>query len=89
MFVFPSKTDTFGLVMLEALASGCPVAAHPVTGPLDVLQDNTCAAMHESLDAAVTHALTLNREAARRYAEGYSWERCATLLEEALQPIDQ
>ena len=56
-FVFPSKTDTFGNVMIEALASGVPVAAYPVSGPRDVLTDPDCAAMEEDLDSAIAVAL--------------------------------
>ena len=52
VFVFPSRTDTFGLVMLEAMASGTPVAAYPVTGPIDVLGDGGAGAMNEDLREA-------------------------------------
>ncbi len=84
-FVFPSKTDTFGLVMLEAMAAGTPVAAYPVTGPLDVLKDGKAAAMHETLSHAIEKALTLSRDASREYALNFSWQRCADLLSAALQ----
>ncbi|MDB5679213.1 MAG: alpha-mannosyltransferase, partial [Sphingomonas bacterium] len=62
VFVFPSRTDTFGLVMIEALASGTPVAAYPVTGPVDVLTPEV-GAMAENLDAAIAQALTCDRAA--------------------------
>ena len=58
VFVFPSKTDTFGLVMLEAMACGLPVAAYPVTGPLDVLAGCKAGKMNEDLAKAVKQALT-------------------------------
>lgn len=77
VFVFPSRTDTFGLVMLEALACGTPVAAYPVPGPLDVLRDKRVAVMNEDLGGAIRSALALDRGDCRRYAEQFSWKRCA------------
>jgi glycosyltransferase involved in cell wall biosynthesis len=78
VFVFPSKTDTFGLVLLEAMACGLPVAAYPVTGPLDVLGDNVKAgALHEDLRIACLNALKLKREDAVAHAHKFSW-RAAT-----------
>lgn len=75
VFVFPSKTDTFGNVILEALASGVPVAAYPVTGPADILGSHPDAgALHEDLRQACLTALSCSRVAARRLAETYSWE---------------
>ena len=68
VFVFPSLTDTFGLVLLEALASGVPVAAFPVPGPKDVLTDPESGAMDWDLKAAMAKALTLDRHAARAHA---------------------
>ena len=78
VFVFPSKTDTFGLVLLEAMACGLPVAAYPVTGPIDVLGDSTTAGvMDTDLRQACIGALKLNRAHARAHAERFSW-RAAT-----------
>jgi 1,2-diacylglycerol 3-alpha-glucosyltransferase/glucuronosyltransferase len=78
VFVFPSKTDTFGLVLLEAMACGLPVAAYPVTGPLDVIGDCTTAGvMHEDLRTACLEALKLRREDAAAHARKFSW-RAAT-----------
>jgi glycosyltransferase involved in cell wall biosynthesis len=75
VFVFPSKTDTFGNVILEALASGVPVAAYPVTGPADILGGHTDAgALHADLRQACLNALTCSRIAARDLAETYTWE---------------
>lgn len=75
VFVFPSKTDTFGNTILEALASGVPVAAHPVTGPIDILKDHPEAgALSEDLRAACLAALDCRPEAARALALDYSWE---------------
>ncbi|MDA0735339.1 MAG: glycosyltransferase family 1 protein [Chloroflexi bacterium] len=79
-FVFPSMTDTFGLVLLEALACGTPVAAFPVTGPLDVITDSKVGVLHEDLAQAVTQALTLNRQDCRAFALRSSWESCAGVL---------
>jgi glycosyltransferase involved in cell wall biosynthesis len=73
VFVFPSRTDTFGLVLLEALASGTPVAAYPVQGPLDVLCDSHIAALDEDLHAACLHALTIRRDDCRAFALTRSW----------------
>ncbi|MBY0392659.1 MAG: glycosyltransferase family 1 protein [Novosphingobium sp.] len=87
VFVFPSRTDTFGLVMIEAMACGLPVAAYPVPGPIDVVgpgglgPDGSLAepvgALDEDLAKAISAALTCNREAAAAYGGSYSWE-CAT-----------
>jgi glycosyltransferase involved in cell wall biosynthesis len=77
VFVFPSKTDTFGLVLLEAMACGLPVAAYPVTGPIDVLGDSNAGVMHENLREACLAALNIERATARAHAEKFSW-RAAT-----------
>ena len=77
VFVFPSKTDTFGLVLLEAMACGLPVAAYPVTGPLDVIGDSNAGVMHEDLRTACLDALNLKREDASAHAQKFSW-RAAT-----------
>jgi len=77
VFVFPSLTDTFGLVLLEALACGVPVAAYPVCGPKDVITDPAAGVLDADLQAAALKALTLDREAARAHALNYSWENSA------------
>ena len=73
VFVFPSRTDTFGLVLLEALACGTPVAAYPVQGPLDVVGGSGVAILDEDLRKAALGALRIDRNACRAYAERFSW----------------
>ncbi|MGE0151190.1 MAG: glycosyltransferase family 4 protein [Reyranellaceae bacterium] len=80
VFVFPSRTDTFGLVMLEAMACGLPVAAYPVPGPLDVVTDAKAGVLNEDLRQAALDALSLKREHARAHAETYSWRRTAEMF---------
>jgi glycosyltransferase involved in cell wall biosynthesis len=77
VFVFPSRTDTFGLVLLEALASGTPVAAYPVTGPIDVIGDAPVGVLDEDLGKAAIAALGVSRSACRDYAEQFSWAASA------------
>jgi glycosyltransferase involved in cell wall biosynthesis len=77
VFVFPSRTDTYGVVLLEALASGVPVAAYPVTGPIDVIVHGRVGWLAEDLREAAMQALSIDREACRDYALGFSWETCA------------
>jgi len=77
VFVFPSLTDTFGVVQLEALASGLPIAAFPVTGPKDVVADNPIGVLHQDLRVACLEALKISREACRAFALRYSWENSA------------
>jgi glycosyltransferase involved in cell wall biosynthesis len=87
VFVFPSRTDTFGLVLLEALAAGTPVAAFPVTGPIDVITDERVGALDEDLRAACLKALNCDRSLARRHAEAWSWDACVAQFRAALVPI--
>jgi glycosyltransferase involved in cell wall biosynthesis len=75
VFVFPSRTDTLGLVMLEAMACGVPVAAFPVPGPLDVIRDGSTGAMDEDLETAFYRALAMDPEACIEFAENHSWKR--------------
>jgi glycosyltransferase involved in cell wall biosynthesis len=75
VFVFPSRTDTLGLVMLEAMACGVPVAAFPVPGPIDVIDDGSTGAMDYDLKAAVFRALRLDGEACIEFAQYHSWRR--------------
>jgi glycosyltransferase involved in cell wall biosynthesis len=77
VFVFPSLTDTFGVVQLEALACGTPVAAFPVTGPLDVIADHPVGALDTDLRSACIRALSISRETCRNFALERSWENSA------------
>jgi glycosyltransferase involved in cell wall biosynthesis len=77
VFVFPSLTDTFGIVLLEALASGLPVAAFPVTGPLDVIGNSGTGVLDHDLRAAALAALDIPRERCRAYATAFTWKESA------------
>jgi glycosyltransferase involved in cell wall biosynthesis len=77
VFVFPSLTDTFGVVQLEALACGTPVAAFPVTGPLDVIADHPVGVLDTDLRSACIRALGISRETCRSFALQCSWENSA------------
>lgn len=77
VFVFPSLTDTFGLVLLEALASGVSVAAFPVSGPLDVITEDGMGVLDTDLKAAALRALAIDKETARGHARRFSWENSA------------
>ncbi len=85
VFVFPSRTDTFGNVILEAMASGCPVAAYPVTGPVDIVTQG--GVLDEDLHAAAMQALDISREAARANALSYSWPACTRQFLSHLSPV--
>jgi len=87
VFVFPSRTDTFGLVLLEAMACGVPVAAYPVTGPIDVVEDGVTGVLGEDLQAAALAALDLDRRACREHALRYTWEAATRQFAAWLAPV--
>jgi glycosyltransferase involved in cell wall biosynthesis len=89
VFVFPSLTDTFGVVQLEALACGVPVAAYPVTGPLDVIANNPVGVLNEDLRVACLEALNISRTACRDYALTRSWETIANQFMTHLRRISK
>jgi glycosyltransferase involved in cell wall biosynthesis len=88
VFVFPSRTDTFGLVLLEALASGVPVAAYPVPGPLDVIGDSGAGVLDEDLGRAALAALNIPRERCRAHALRYTWAASAEQFVDNLWPLN-
>ena len=75
VFVFPSRTDTFGLVLVEALACGLPIAAFPAPGPIDIIGGSGAGVIDDDLAAAAMSALTIDRSQCRRHAEGFTWDR--------------
>ncbi|MGL5839731.1 MAG: glycosyltransferase family 4 protein [Sphingorhabdus sp.] len=95
VFVFPSMTDTFGLVIIEALASGVPVAAFPVSGPLDIIGNEGCGpdsnladpvgALDDDLKNAVIKALQCNRNRAADYGKSFSWKSCTDQFEDTMR----
>ncbi|MTJ82870.1 MAG: glycosyltransferase family 1 protein [Telmatospirillum sp.] len=91
VLVFPSRTDTFGLVLLEALASGVPVAAFPVAGPRDVLADafpdRPVGILDEDLASAARRARALSPDDCRAYAERFSWDRVVSQFLDYLAPV--
>ena len=87
VFVFPSKTDTFGLVLLEALASGVPVAAFPVTGPRDVLGSAPVGALNDDLREACLAALRISPQACLEFAASHTWEVSARAFIENMAEI--
>lgn len=86
VFVFPSRTDTFGLVLLEAMACGVPVAAYPVTGPIDVVTQGVTGALDEDLRAAALTALKLDPEQCRAYALANTWDHATRQFLSNLAP---
>ncbi|HLW74156.1 MAG TPA: glycosyltransferase family 1 protein, partial [Gammaproteobacteria bacterium] len=77
VFVFPSRTDTFGLVLLEAMACGVPVAAYPVTGPVDVVQQGVTGFCDEDLKKAAVDCLKLDGKNCREFSLRFSWKNAA------------
>lgn len=86
VFVFPSRTDTFGLVLLEAMACGIPVAAYPVTGPIDVVRAGVTGVLDDDLGAAVLRALALKPTECRNHALGFTWEAATRQFLNHLEP---
>ncbi|KRB40731.1 MAG: glycosyltransferase family 1 protein [Pseudomonadota bacterium] len=93
VFVFPSLTDTFGLVILEAMAAGIPVAAYPAPGPIDILPGSGAGVLAhsatEGLREACLECLKLDRKVVRAFAEGFSWRACAEDFVKNLQPYPE
>ncbi len=89
VFVFPSWTDTFGLVILEAMATGTPVAAYPAHGPIDLIPGSNAGAINEDLKTACLDALKCDRGATRAYAEKFSWRASAEQFVQNLEPYPE
>ena len=84
VFVFPSKTDTYGIVMIEAIACGTPVAAYPVTGPRDIIINEINGYIHIDLHVAISHAERINSKICAESIESLSWSDVANTFEEGL-----
>jgi glycosyltransferase involved in cell wall biosynthesis len=84
VFVFPSRTDTFGLVMIEAMSLGTPVAAFPVRGPLDVIEPGVTGSMDTNLYTAVIQALKLDRSKVKKASSVWTWDACWNIFKENL-----
>ena len=86
VMVFPSKTDTFGLVIIEAMATGTPVAAYPVHGPIDIIPNSKAGVVDEDLRAACLSCLDLKRRDAAKHAKKYAWKKVAADFVSLLVP---
>jgi glycosyltransferase involved in cell wall biosynthesis len=87
VFVFPSTWETFGIVMIEAMACGTPVAAYPVPGPHDVIDPGRTGIMHEDLCTATAQALELDRQGVWQGSQRWSWERAWIIFRDHLVPV--
>ena len=87
VFVFPSQADTFGLVIIEAMAQGCPVAAFPVQGPIDIIEQGVNGYMDWDLELAVKQCLTLDRDQVKISSERWTWSECWRIFRENLAEI--
>lgn len=87
VFIFPSRTDTFGVVMIEALACGTPIAAYPVTGPIDIVKCGINGDLSESLTSSIEKCLLLNRSNIEENSKGYCWKSCTDIFEKNLVKI--
>jgi len=82
VFVFPSIRDTFGLVIIEAMAQGTPVAAYPVRGPLDIIENGVDGFMDNDLEVAIQKCLPLDRKKVKESSEKWTWENCWKIFKE-------
>lgn len=81
---FPSRTDTFGIVMIEAMSMGTPVAAYPVAGPIDVIEQDVTGFMDEKLDLAILDCLLLDRDSVEEQSKKWTWENCWKIFKDNL-----
>ena len=84
VFVFPSISDTFGIVIIEAMACGTPVAAYPVTGPKDIIEPGQTGFMHENLSVAVAECLKIDRNIVEKNSKKWTWQHCWQIFKENL-----
>ena len=87
VFVFPSQADTFGLVIIEAMAQGTPVAAFPVQGPVDIIEQGVSGYMDWDLKSAVQQCLPLNRKAVKKASQVWTWDACWSIFKDNLAEI--
>lgn len=87
VFVFTSRTDTFGIVIIEALAMGCPVAAYPVCGPIDIIGNGIDGFMEDNLENAISGCLDLDRDIIKLNSEKWTWQNCWNIFKSNLVNI--
>ena len=85
--VFPSKTDTFGITIIESIACGTPVAAYPVTGPIDIITQGKSGYMDDDLSHSVKECLKLPKEGLPSFVDDYTWEKCSAIFEQNIELI--
>lgn len=88
VFAFPSCVDTFGIVMIESISLGTPVAAYPVTGPIDVVQNRLNGYLHHNLKFAIEESSKLNRNTVAKSADTWSWEKCWDIFQSHLTTVE-
>jgi glycosyltransferase involved in cell wall biosynthesis len=87
VFVFPSVTDTFGVVIIEALAQGCPVAAYPVAGPIDIIKNGVTGYLDNNLAQSVRNCLALNNDRVKQASQKWTWAECWRIFKKNLVSV--
>ena len=87
VFVFPSVTDTFGVVIIEALAQGCPVAAYPVAGPVDIIKNGVTGYLDNNLAQSVRNCLALNNDRVKQASQKWTWAECWRIFKKNLVSV--
>jgi glycosyltransferase involved in cell wall biosynthesis len=88
VFAFPSLVDTFGIVIIESLSLGTPVAAFPVQGPIDILEEGVTGYMCDDLSTSIDRCLLLNRDKVKQSSERWTWENCWEVFKENLTKLE-